>query len=97
MTVAWSLRAKLDLGDIAGWIAADNPAAARRQVRKILDRAHQLGHFPQSGRAVIEYDDPLIREVIEGNYRVVYRVGTEQVQVVAVLEGHRLPVPPERL
>lgn len=87
----------LDLGEIASWIATDNPAAARVQVRKILARARQLGRFPHSGRAVVEYDDPLIREVIEGSYRVVYRVRPDRVEVVAVLEGHRLPAPPDRL
>ena len=97
MKVAWSQRAMLDLGEIASWIATDNPVAARVQVRKILARARQLGQFPQSGRAVVEYDDPLIREVIEGSYRVVYRVRPGQVEVVAVLEGHRLPGPPDRL
>ena len=97
MKVTWSARAKLDLGDIASWIAADNPAAARAQVRRILDRARQLVQFPHSGREVLEYDDPTIREFVEGSYRVIYRVRPGAVQVVAVLQAQRLLGPPDQL
>ena len=97
MKVVWSHTAMQDLGEIASWIATDNPAAARSQTQKILGRARQLAQFPHSGRAVVEYDDPSIREVIEGSYRLVYRVRPGRIEVVAVLEGHRLPAPPDEV
>jgi toxin ParE1/3/4 len=42
---------------------------------------------------VPEYQDPDIREVIEGSYRVIHQVSAEEIQVVAVIHGARL-LPP---
>ena len=49
----------------------------------------QLGPYPQIGRIVPEYQDPTIREVIVGNYRIVYRVRQELIGVLAVVHGGR--------
>jgi plasmid stabilization system protein ParE len=48
-----------------------------------------LRRFPRSGRVVPEYDDESIREVIVGNYRVVYRLRGQRVAIVAVSQGSR--------
>ena len=38
---------------------------------------------------VPEYERNEIREVIEGRYRIIYLVGPEQVEVLAVIHGAR--------
>jgi plasmid stabilization system protein ParE len=43
---------------------------------------------------VPEYQDPDIREVLEGQYRVIYEVTTTEIQVLAVIHGAQL-LPPE--
>ena len=97
MKVTWSVLAKHDLADIASWIAQDNPGAARAQVHRILERTRQLAIFPQSGRMVLEYRDPHVREVVEGSYRIIYRLLPGETQVISVLQARRLPTSPEAL
>jgi plasmid stabilization system protein ParE len=41
------------------------------------------------GRMVPELPGTGVREIIEGRYRIVYRVQPKAVQVLAVFEGHR--------
>jgi hypothetical protein len=43
---------------------------------------------------VPEYQDPDIREVLEGQYRVIYEVTASEIQVLAVIHGAQL-LPPE--
>ena len=41
--------------------------------------------FPEFGRTVPEFEDPLIREVVLKPYRIVYQlVGTDEIHVLTV-------------
>ena len=62
-------------------------------VDRITARSRQTGRFPESGQVIAEYDDPSIREVIEGPYRVIYRIESERIVVVAVIHGAHLSPP----
>ncbi len=55
----------------------------------------RLREHPLSGRVVPELDRPMIREVIEGAYRIVYRVTPDAVQILAVVHGARRSPPAE--
>ncbi len=55
-------------------IAKDSLASAKRQVARFINKVDILQTFPQSGRMVPEFKNQSIRELIEGNYRIVYRV-----------------------
>ena len=43
-----------------------------------------------TGCMVPEYEQPDIREFIEGSYRVIYRVKESQIDVVALVHGAQL-------
>lgn len=94
-TVRFSARALRDLSEIQAFVAADNPHAAAVLTTALLARVAILATFPEAGRVVPEWSDPSVRELIEGNYRIIYRVGagqgptTETLDVVTVAEGHR--------
>lgn len=60
-----------DLEDIAGFISKDSFFYASIQIQKLLKRTEQLEHQPFSGRIVPELRTKSIRELIEGNYRIV--------------------------
>lgn len=90
MKLRWSQQAVEDLLKIGRYIAEDNPAAARRWVERLRQRARQAAEFPQAGRMVPEHSRPELREVIAGNYRIVYLVGGDVIEVMTVFEGHRL-------
>ena len=50
----------------------------------------RLGSHPLSGRVVAEVGDESLREVIYGNYRIVYRVRQDLVEIATVFHGARL-------
>lgn len=97
MKVHWTSNALRHLLDIFEYIAADSDIYAQRMVDRLTRRSEQIGQFPLSGRAVPEFDFPDIREVIEGPYRIVYRVLSEQVDVLAVIHGARRMPPFDKL
>ena len=75
--INWTFQAKNDLIDIADYISKDSKLYAKRQVLKIRNRTNILKSHKLSGRKVPEIQDEDIREVIEGNYRIIYRVVNE--------------------
>lgn len=92
MKVAWTGAAKAHLQGIHDYIAQDSPRYAIAMVDRITDRAKQCGSHPFSGARVAEFDSDEIREVIEFPYRIIYRVQSERVDILAVVHGaRRLP------
>jgi len=89
VTVVWTQHAIAQLVDIYEFIAQDSPVYAKQMVDRLTQRSEQLGEFPQSGRMVPEYASEEIREVIEGSYRLIYRLRSERIDVVAVLHSAR--------
>ena len=93
MKVEWTDTALAHLTDIYKFISQDSPRYALRMVDRITSRSKQIGLFPESAQIVPEYERPNIREVIEGPYRVIYRIESDRVIVLAVIHGARL-LPP---
>jgi len=62
----------------------------------VLKAAERIEAFPMSGRVVPEANDPAVREIILGNYRIVYRIKRELAEVLTVYHGARL-LDPDRL
>ena len=87
--VIWSSRAVEDLESIAAYIAQDSEAYAASVVRTIIQKTRVLFDFPSIGRVVPEFDSDSIREIFAYSYRIIYRVGDEQVEVAAIIHGKR--------
>lgn len=85
----WSPEAIGDLQEIADYIARDKPKAARRWAQQLAALAEHAAALPFSGRVVPEFGREDVRELLRRGYRVMYRVGEAQVEIVAVMEGHR--------
>lgn len=90
MKLFWTETARQDLLAIRRYIAADNPAAAKRWIDRLRERARNALALPLAGRQVPEFSRDDIRELIEGNYRIVYQVLEDCLVVLTVFEGHRL-------
>ncbi len=88
--IRWTEKARQDLFDIGDYIARDNPAAASRFTRALMDRCAVLAENPRIGRVVPEVAREDIRELIHGNYRIVYRLLEGEVHILTVFEGHKL-------
>lgn len=59
-------------------------------MERIIDAVVRLESHPLSGRVVPEVGDDALREIIQGNYRIVYRVNRDAVEVVTVFHGASL-------
>jgi len=91
-SVVWTRPALDGLLEITHYIMADNPSAARAFAENIKAKVGRLRTFPESGRVVQEFPSSGLREVLVGDYRVIYRFvkSTRNVQVLAVHHGARL-------
>jgi len=89
--VNWTNQAIEDINNIAEFIAKDSAKYAQIQVKRFFDRAEVLTHQPKSGRIVPEISQTGIRELIQGNYRIIYRiVSSRRVDVLTVHHSRRL-------
>ncbi len=89
--VIWAPTARLDLRELASYIAEARPQAAVRFVQHVFQMVEHLADFPQSGRIVPEFGDPNIREVIRKPCRIVYRVRSREgiVEIARVWHAAR--------
>ncbi len=79
--LTWSPTARFDLREIFAYIAEEDPAAAGKFIRGIFAAVERLRYFPQSGRTVPEFGDPIIREIIRRPCRIIYRVKAAESRV----------------
>ncbi|MCI0376594.1 MAG: type II toxin-antitoxin system RelE/ParE family toxin [Gemmataceae bacterium] len=86
----WSARAKADLGEIGNYIAQDNRRAARKFISRLRASVRRLRDSPEGGSVVEEAGIPDIREIVFGNYRIIYRYDGLAVVILTVRHGARL-------
>lgn len=84
MKIQWTELAIERVGEIAEYISQDNPTAAERWVKKIFDLADSLKQHPDRFRHVPESRDPSHREIITGNYRIIYKTAPRVITIMTV-------------
>ncbi|MBI1781286.1 MAG: type II toxin-antitoxin system RelE/ParE family toxin [Sphingobacteriales bacterium] len=67
-----------DLEEIGRYISLDSTTYARLQIEKIISRTDILEIFPRIGRVVPELNNKSVREIIEGNFRIIYLIVNKQ-------------------
>jgi toxin ParE1/3/4 len=88
LPIIWRQSARADLREIVATIAADNPPAARRMLKRLQDAVLPLAEHPYLFRASERV--PGLREVVaHPNYVVLYRVAAACIEVVAVVHARR--------
>jgi len=90
MKVYWTDNSIGHLLGIYEYIARNSPVYAKRVVDIITRRSEQIAEFPLSGRKVPEYKTEDIREIIEKPYRIIYRIKSDQIDILAVIHGAKL-------
>jgi toxin ParE1/3/4 len=88
--VVWTDRAIARLSSTYEFVAQHSPTAAHGLVAALIERGDSLSGLPRRGRALPGHEDADLRELIDGNYRLVYRVKGETVEILTVFERHRL-------
>lgn len=91
-SVVWTRPALDSLLDIVRHIRIDKPSAARRFAARVKAKVTSLQDFPGTGRVVPEFPGSGLRELIIGDYRVIYRILTApaRIQILTVRHGSRL-------
>ena len=89
VTIVWTDFAYEDLRSIFDYISRDSKVYADKYVDKLIARVDQLESNPKSGRVVPEINKEEIRELIEGNYRLVYRYVGDTVTILRVHHSAR--------
>lgn len=89
MQVDWSDCARNDLDDLVRYIGRDSELYARHFGQKVVLATRQLKTFPESGRIIPEAEDKTLREIIVQGYRVMYRLESDRVLILAVMHGSR--------
>ncbi len=89
MKVFWTNEALRKLDEIESFIAQNNPERASAFINLLLEKGDLIGSFPDAGRVVPELARSEIREILVGNYRVVYRLTPVHIEILTVFEGHR--------
>ena len=93
MRIFWSPLSIERVSEIADYIAQDNPVAAKKWINAIFKKAEELKAFPECGRIVPETNNKAIRELIYGNYRIVYRLEEKRISILTIRHGKQvLPV-----
>ena len=88
--VRWTTQAKFDLKEIAVYISKGSVKYAKIMVINLKLRTNILKSHIRTGTVVPEYEIEFIRELIEGNYRIIYLITTENlIEILAVIHGAR--------
>ena len=79
MKLVWTDEAVQYLSNIYDYIQKDSEFYAKHQIEKILSYKEKILKFPDPGRNVPEIKKDNIREMIEGNYRIIYRISSAEL------------------
>jgi toxin ParE1/3/4 len=89
--VIWTDSAIQDLQDIGEYISKDSFRYAEQTVASLFDAPSILNNHPKAGKMVPEFGLQTIRELICGNYRIIYQiVNFEQIDILSVHNSSRL-------
>ena len=90
MKIIWSPLAVDRASEIADYIARDKPSAVKKWVDGIFSGVEKLKSSPEIGRIVPEIGNNQFRELIYGNYRIIYRVEKKQISVLTIRHGRQI-------
>ena len=97
MKIVWTHQARERLFEIEDYIITQgSPVNAAQLIQRLVDRAKILSDFPNSGRIVPEYGREDCRELIERNYRIIYRIKVDVIEIETVFEARRLLSPSKK-
>lgn len=90
MKIIWSPLAVERLENIYNFIYGDNTAAANKMIESILNKVEKLSKYFERGRIVPEAGREDIREIFEGEYRVIYRIEAKRIVILTIRDFKQL-------
>jgi toxin ParE1/3/4 len=73
LKIIWSPLAIQKISEYADIIALDKPMVVKKWTEEIFDSVQRVSDLPYSGKLVPEIKRDEIREVFNGNYRIIYK------------------------
>ena len=89
MKVVITTPARLDLDEIAHYIANDSADRAVSFVGELIERCYSLSDFPNAYPLIPRYESYNVRRCVHGHYLIFYRVGPQQVDILRIIHGAR--------
>ena len=90
MIIKWSPLSSERFTDIVNHISENNPNAAQKLVSSIFASIEKLTKFPKSGRIVPELGISKYREILVGNYRIIYSIVEDTIYILTIRHQKRL-------
>ena len=90
MKIIWSPLAIDRASEIAEYIAQEKPSAAEKWINTVFSKVQQLKSSPDIGRVVPEIRNDRFREMIYGNYRIIYRIEKTQISILTIRHGKQI-------
>ena len=87
--IRWSADATRDLEEIAEYIAKDSPRYAKIVAGRLFESVDVLREFPQIGRIIPELQSTSRRELVVGNFRILYRLKEDMCEILSVLHSKK--------
>ena len=84
--IIWSARSLTDLEEIGEYISKNSPRYAKLTLEKLMETAKLIEKNQLIGRIVPEVHRENIREIITGNYRIIYQ--TKNKNIAYILTVH---------
>lgn len=92
MKVHFTDAALVHLDGIFAYVSRDSEHYARRVIDRILEKIQSAATMPRAASIVPEYGREDVREVFRYNYRIIYRILPNQIDVLAVVhDAKQLP------
>ena len=89
--IVWSSPSVQDLAELYAYIGQDSRQHAKKFLRNLRKTVESLRDFPQLGRVVPELENLSVRELLMGDYRIIYRLGPEErIEIARVRRVKRL-------
>ncbi len=89
VALVWAPQAVDDLEALCEYIARDSESYARAMAARVLQSVELIRMHPHAGRMLPEFESATLREVICGNYRVIYELVPDEVHVLTIHHGAR--------
>jgi plasmid stabilization system protein ParE len=89
MKLIWTDPSLDDLRAVRDYIGRDSDYYAADLVEQVVLSVERLLRFPKLGRVVPETQDENIRELVHQNYRIIYRIAGERIEILTIVHGSR--------
>jgi toxin ParE1/3/4 len=89
--ISWTDQALNDIDNIANFIEKDSLKYAKIQVNRFFEKVKVLKTHPHAGRIIPEINRENFRELIQGNYRIIYQiVSATQINILTIHHSRKI-------